>query len=369
MSEMIEKFRKLLNVVFGDDDANKLRDMSVRDLRGIDGNIAVMVRMTNDHGEPNINQLWKIAKDIEASHLNIKFFGYELARQLAAALPVRTQTSVQSVPLACKASTQTDIESDWLAHWCSQLGIPVVYHRKIWEYAYVLQTLHDCGMLESGRRGLGFGCGQEPIPSYLTALGVGVTVTDLPTEAAGRWAQTNQHSDNLDRTFRPHMVSREEFVRLADFAYADMNDIPETLRGYDFCWSICALEHLGSIKLGLDFIENALDTINPGGVAVHTTEYNCLNDLETMDNWPTVLFQRRHFQEIHDRLIASGHDVAPLNFDIGNKPMDKFIDLPPYGHDWTPFARQQWNPDGSHLKLNIDGFATTCFGLVIRKRA
>jgi len=31
--------------------------------------------------------------------------------------------------------------------------------------------------------------------------------------------------------------------------------LPADLTGFDFCWSICALEHLGTIAQGLDFIK------------------------------------------------------------------------------------------------------------------
>jgi SAM-dependent methyltransferase len=146
-----------------------------------------------------------------------------------------------------------------------------------------------------------------------------------------------------------------------------MNAIPHTLGGYDFCWSVCALEHLGSIRQGLDFIENSLNVLRPGGIAVHTTEFNFLNDNETIDNWGTVLFQRKHFIEIHDRLTRAGHGVATLDFDIGNKVLDKFIDLPPYVHDLPESVRERWAGGSDHIKLMVDGFACTCFGLIVRK--
>lgn len=76
----------------------------------------------------------------------------------------------------------------------------------------------------------------------------------------------------------------------------------------------------------------------------------------TIDNWPTVLFQRRHLLELAERLRAKGHHVAELNFDIGDKPLDRFIDLPPWGHDLPPeFAA--WHGVGAHLKVGTDGFA------------
>jgi SAM-dependent methyltransferase len=193
-------------------------------------------------------------------------------------------------------------------------------------------------------------------------------MTDLdPAQARGMgWMETGQHTTSIEMGFHANLVSREGFIDRVEIIYVDMNAIPDALKGYDFCWSLCSLEHLGSIDRGLDFIENSLRTLRPGGVAVHTTEFNYLNDNETIDNWATVLFQQRHFESLSARLAAKGHWVAPLDFDIGDGPMDRFVDLPPYFHDLAG-KPAQWAAQGPHLKLMLDGFAATCFGLIIVK--
>lgn len=329
-----------------------------------------LTALVDPRGIPNINALWRIAKDIELIKLNIKFFGYEIARELAAALPSRQGLTPSHVGLKSKASTQSDLESNWLAYWASELKVPVVFHRKLWELAYVLQALWEHGCIAQGKRGVGFGCGVEPIPSYLASRDVSVTVTDLPPEhgAKAGWQNTNQYAATLEHAYKAEMVDRERFVKYVNLEYVDMNAIPATLRDYDFCWSICALEHVGSIKRGLAFIENSLNTLRPGGLAVHTTEYNYANDNATIDNWGTVLFQRRHFNELAERLRASGHRVAELDFSVGDKILDRFIDLPPFSHDMTAFQQEHWGGDSNHIKVAVDGFASTCFGLIIQKR-
>lgn len=133
----------------------------------------------------------------------MKAFGYQLARNMAAALPVRSDIAATHVGLRSKASTQTDIESDWAAYWLSQLGVPVLYHRKLWELAYVLQAIYEHGHLREGARGLGFGCGVEPHPSYLAARGVHVTATDLAADqmAAKGWIDSYQDAQSVSQTF------------------------------------------------------------------------------------------------------------------------------------------------------------------------
>jgi len=335
----------------------------------LSGLIAELMRPTDSLSRPNLNALRHIVGDISAIKLNIKMQGYELARQLAEALPVRNDLAPSAIDLRSKPSTQHDLESDWCAYWLGRLGSPVIFHRKLWELAFVLQTIWQQGLMAPDRRGLGFGCGVEPIPSLLAAEGVDVVVTDLaPQEQADTgWTATNQHTYSLDAVFREHIVDRRDFDRHVSMQYVDMRRIPDTLRDFDFCWSVCALEHLGSIAKGLEFVEASLATLKPGGLAVHTTEFNFLDDTATLDNWATVLFQRAHFESLARDLTAKGHKVAPLDFDVGQSPLDRFIDLPPYPGDWSPYQKSIWPANPAHLKLAIDGFASTCFGLIVKK--
>jgi len=290
--------------------------------------LRLLLSLLNDKDQPNDNALIEFVRNVPLVNLNIKTLGYELARQLAAAIPVPTATASRFVGLSCKPSIQEDIESDWVRHWCAQLQTPVVFHRKIWELGYVLQAIFESGHMTAGARGLGFGCGVEPIPSYLAAQGVDVMMTDLTPDRAfeAGWAATNQHAETL------------------------------------------AASHLGTIARGFDFVENSLRTLRPGGLSVHTTEFNINPVGETIDNWPTVLFQRKHFEELSQRLTAQGHDVAPLDFFLGDKPMDRFIDLPPYHHD-LPADLTDWLGEPRHLKVGVDGFPCTCFGILVRKAA
>ncbi len=325
--------------------------------------------LTNDHSQPNLSAIAAKLKNIDAMALSLKYFGYELAATLASTLPPTDQARLAPIGLKCKPSTQADMESEWVAYWCHQLKVPVVFHRKLWEHAYILQALYEKDLLKEGVRGLGFGCGREPLPSYFANLGMQVTVTDLAPEQSADlgWVNTRQHTETLEAAFYSNLVEQQTFLRNCSLRYVDMNAIPDDLTDFDFCWSVCSLEHLGSIRQGLDFIENSLKTLRPGGVAIHTTEFNFMNDAQTIDNWPTVLFQRQHFIAIAERLRAAGHTVAELDFSVGNKPLDKFIDVPPWAHDMTGDMAANWEPNVAHLKLNIDGFASTCFGLLITK--
>ncbi len=133
-----------------------------------------------------------------------------------------------------------------------------------------------------------------------------------------------------------------------------MNAVPADLDGqFDFCWSACALEHLGSIEAGLAFIERSVDCLVPGGVAVHTTEFNCSSDDDTLDHASTVLFRKRDLLALAERLRGRGHRID-LTFDLGDQPLDSHVDVAPYSAD-------------RHLKLQIERWVTTSFGLIVHK--
>jgi 2-polyprenyl-3-methyl-5-hydroxy-6-metoxy-1,4-benzoquinol methylase len=338
--------------------------------RVVDIRIRDLLSLFLPDARPNVHQLRLMANAIEPLSLNIKQMGYALARQLADALPTSVPTQPRTANLPNSLSTQGAIESDWAAHWCNELRIPVVYHRKVWELCFVLQSIYDRGHIRPGARGLGFGCGTEALPSYFAAQGISVVATDQAPQSAAEagWVHTGQHATAIEQCFMPHLVDRARFDRNVAMRYVDMNDIPDDLTDFDFCWSICALEHLGSIDHGLRFIENSLKTLHPGGLAVHTTEFNIRDDGPTIDNWPSVAFQRKHIERITAKLRAQGHKIVPFDYSLGDGPLDRFVDLPPFHHD-LPEHIGKWLGEPNHIKLAMDGLVVTCIGIAVEKAA
>lgn len=310
--------------------------------------------------------LWKFSHDggaatAESLRHSVKTLGYHLARELAKTHLVDRDVSGEPRDhgLRCKATTQADVESPWFAWWCRQLGIAPIYHRKLWEYAFLLQALFEEGMLREGLTGIGFGCGEEPIPSYLASRGIQVTVTDLdPEQSRGKgWTSTGQHTSVIDLAYKPELLPRDDFDRRVSLRFVDMRAIPPDLAGrHDFCWSLCALEHLGSVESGLTFVESSLKTLKPGGVAVHTTEFQYAAGTDTFETESLSLFKREHFVDLKRRLEGAGHAVRELDFDIGDGVLDQFVDVPPFD------ARA-----AAHLKAAVCIHPTTSFGLIIRK--
>jgi SAM-dependent methyltransferase len=178
-------------------------------------------------------------------------------------------------------------------------------------------------------------------------------------------SSNDQHAMSIEGIWMPELCSQEQAASHLRFRGLDMNEIATDLDGaFDFCWSACALEHLGSIGKGLGFIAQSLRTLRPGGIAVHTTELN-LDSGGTLDHHSTVLFQLGHLEALAERLRQSGFEVAVPAIRDGHPFLDGFVDVPPYP---APSTVGQ-TLSVLHLRLAIAGYRTTSVGLVIRKPA
>jgi len=326
------------------------------------GRLAQMVRRRWSLRIEKARQRGRNARSFEWALLNVKTLGYELARTIASTNLRPPPSAPPAAALVSKMCTQSDMESAWFAFWCAELGITPFYHRKVWEHCYVAQALMSAGMMAPGRRGLGFGCGDEPLASLFAKYGCEILATDLPPTAAQarHWRAIGQHASGAGAARQERICPDRAKLAKIGFRSLDMKRIPDDLAGtFDFCWSCCALEHLGSIANGAAFIANSLRTLKPRGLAVHTTEYNLDDAGGTLDRGGTVLFQRKHIEAIARRLRADGHRVAELDFDPGDGLLDRFVDLPPWkpGEPASPL----------HLKLSVFGYRCTSYGIIVER--
>jgi SAM-dependent methyltransferase len=252
--------------------------------------------------------------------------------------------------------TAAQFDEPAYAAWRSRMGFPLHLHRKQWEFVYILQALDRYGALRPGSRGLGFGVGAESLPAFFAAQGCDIVATDLPesVQQASGWRDSGQHADTLAALARPELCDDAAFERHVRFRPVDMTHIPADLTGFDFCWSACAYEHLGSIEAGLRFVKDSVRCLRPGGIAVHTSELNLTSNRATVDHYATVLFRRRDMERLALDLIRAGHAVAPITYDMGDRPLDAHVDTAPYLGD-------------AQLKLALRQYVTTSFGLIIRR--
>jgi SAM-dependent methyltransferase len=246
---------------------------------------------------------------------------------------------------------------DQFRFWLRAMKIRPRFYRKWWEFFYIAQTLFERGLLTAGKRGIGFGIGREPLPALFASFGVEIVASDQSLEAAERsgWVQSGQHSHELSALNESGICTEATFSRLVSFREVDMNDIPSSLdEEFDFCWSSCSLEHLGSLRHGLDFIENSLRTLKSGGVAIHTTEFNLTSNVDTLESAGVSIYRRCDIDEFLEKMRARDFIVSPIDWTLGEGFAETVVDMPPYRIE-------------PHIRLNVGEFDVTSIGLIIQK--
>lgn len=253
----------------------------------------------------------------------------------------------------CKAQ---DFNKDWYHRWCSEMKETPRFHRKQWEYAYNMQALWERNCIREGSRGLVFAVGSEPGPSIFAGYGCSILATDiLPESGKEKGWDNGQLCFGLESLNTRQLCSDQLLREKVSYLPLDMNQIPENLGPFDFNWSSCAFEHLGSIEKGLNFLKNQLKTLKPGGWAIHTTEFNISSNDATQDLNDTVIFRQRDIDQVIGELRAEGHFVEETDFSVGGMPEDFKVDLLPHKQE-------------IHIKLQVGSFVVTSLGLIIRKK-
>ena len=268
-------------------------------------------------------------------------------------------SSPAPIPFTSTLCQQVHFSLDQFRFWTQAMKGRPRYHRKDWEFVYIAQALHERGMLASGRRGLGFGVGQEPLPALFASFGSQVVASEQTLASAIRagWAHADENRWDLGGLNLRGICTDAMFRELVAFEEVDMNAIdPKFNNQLDFCWSSCSLEHLGSLEHGLQFINNSMKVLKPGGVAVHTTEFNLSSNDATIEEQNLSIYRRRDIDRLLVELAADGHSPSPIDYHQGEGFAETVVDLPPFSGRGEP-----------HLRLRVAEFDCTSVGVVIQR--
>lgn len=272
--------------------------------------------------------------------------------------------------IVSKCCCQVDFEQEYFKRIVSEIGMDYCckFHRKVWEFVYIIHVLEENGMLTEGKKGLGFAVGEEPLPSYFASKGVEVLATDLSmeSETASTWIESGQNAaGDVSRLFRSNIVTKSKFDENVTYMDLDMNHIPDDIGKFDFCWSSCAIEHVGGLELSKQFLKNMIKILKPGGIAVHTTEFNLWSNDETIENGFNVIYRRKDFEEIQKWMNDNKCEMV-LSFKRTQKEADTYLPLPPYVA--LPLYPGLDHDRRNHLNLILDNFVSTSYGLIIKKQ-
>jgi SAM-dependent methyltransferase len=165
------------------------------------------------------------------------------------------------------------------ADWCDpvfdriirdELAEEPYFHRKQWEFAQIFRALQAHGFLNGRSRGLSMGGGDERL-LYAVARRVGhLTVTDL-YQAGSSW--DGARTEDPDRSLKaaaPFAVDPSRFTARR----MDMRALEFGASSLDFCYSSCAIEHIGEYADFLEHLREVRRVLKDDGVYVLTTEFH-----------------------------------------------------------------------------------------------
>ena len=150
-----------------------------------------------------------------------------------------------------------------------ELREPAKFHRKQWEFAMIYMALENLGYLKNDKLGLSMGGGCERVLYSIANKVKKLYVTDLYS-SDNDWdtARTSDPNDFI-KLNKPFEVddSRFEAIRM------DMRDLKFQDDTFDFCYSSCAVEHIGDYKDFITHLNEVHRVLKDGGIYVLTTEF------------------------------------------------------------------------------------------------
>lgn len=225
-------------------------------------------------------------------------YGKNAARQVVHLVSLDRPTLANPVSQFC---TPAQLGEPAYAEWAGRLRIGGVPDDMHWRQIYVMQVLHRYAMLKDGARGIGFGVDGGPLPAAIAAFGPSVVATDPPaTDADANGAR--------DELRRPAICDDARFDRHVAFQWANPAAIPDDLVNFDFLWSTGVADRIGTIADGLAFIEQSLDCLRPGALAVHAFAFSRV----ARTSGPATRFRQGDIEQLALTLISRGHEVAQI---------------------------------------------------------
>lgn len=226
-------------------------------------------------------------------------YGRDAARQVVHLVSLDRPTLANPVSQFC---TPAQLGEPAYAEWAARLRIDGVPDDAHWRQIYVMQVLKRYAMLENGARGIGFGVDGGPLPAAIAALGPSVVATDPPATDA-------EPDDAREELRRPAICDDAHFDQRVAFQRVDPAAIPDDLVNFDFLWSTGIADRIGTIADGLEFIEQSLDCLRPGALAVHAFAFSRVTRAR---HDPATLFRQGDVEQLALTLISRGHEVAQI---------------------------------------------------------
>jgi SAM-dependent methyltransferase len=191
------------------------------------------------------------------------------------------------------------------------------FHRKQWEFAMIFLALRRLGLLNEESTGLSMGGGNERVLYSIARYVKKLFVTDLYSDSTGWDCARTDDPNEFIKISKPFDVndSKIEALRM------DMRDLQFEDNTFDFCYSSCAIEHIGDYE---DFVKHFNEVnrcLKDGGVYVLTTEFQFAD--KTIKDPNNYVFSPDYLKEILGKinLSLSEEPIVSLSEHEANFPL------------------------------------------------
>ncbi len=245
----------------------------------------------------------------------------------------------------------------------NELMEPPRFHRKQWEFAMIFLTLENLGLLKGDKIGLSLGGGNERVLYSIAKHIKKLIVTDLyDTDTTWDCART-EDPDEFIKASKPFPVDDEKLKAIRmDMRHLDFED-----NKFDFCYSSCAVEHIGNFEDFVQHLNEVYRTLKEGGVYVFTTEFQFGN--VTVKDPNNYIFSPTFLNYIFEHIKLTpvfDPDVSITENNINNPYPSNIKNLCYAGE--TSFAEKIYN-DFPHLILLRGKHPFTSILFVLKKES
>jgi len=195
------------------------------------------------------------------------------------------------------------------------------FHRKQWEFAMIFLALRKYGFLTEDKVGLSVGGGNERVLYSIANHVKKLVVTDLYDENTS-WdcARTGDPKEFIMNS-KPFPVDENKITALR----MDMRNLQFEDNTFDFCYSSCAVEHIGDFDDFVQHFDEVFRCLKEDGVYVFTTEFQF--GKTTIKDPNNYIFSSEYLAKILDvikLMLEVNPDVSLINHEA-NLPLPSNI--------------------------------------------
>ncbi|HEY7751690.1 MAG TPA: class I SAM-dependent methyltransferase [Ignavibacteriaceae bacterium] len=226
---------------------------------------------------------------------------------------------MKTISKICDCADWFDPEFNYVVS--NELKESVRFHRKQWEFAMIFLALKKYGFLSADKIGLSVGGGNERVLYSISNYVKKLIVTDLYDENTS-WdcARTGDPTEFILNS-KPFDVNESKISAMR----MDMRNLQFDDNTFDFCYSSCAVEHIGDFDDFVQHFDEVYRCLKEDGIYVFTTEFQ-FGDT-TIKDPNNYIFSPDYLEKILNTIKLTPEvnpDVALINHE-SNRPFPSNI--------------------------------------------